>query len=625
MRRNGEEKKQKLQRQKKMKNSILCILISMLANAWINAQALKVEPSVSVSRQHEIKNNFGNSRLSDVLLSLPFFEDFSNGATVPSLERWMDKSATVNGTLPVLPPSIGVATLDGTDANGLPYQNINVSGAADTLTSRPFLMPYTPGDSLYISFFYQPGGRGNFPEFIDSLILEFYSPSDSLWNRVWGVKGEDYPQNLRPFSQAIVPVIDSSYLIDGFRFRFRNFAQLNGSWDNWHIDYIKLAAGRNKADTLFNDYSFLYPASSLIDFYQSVPLWHFIPDRVENMLEFFNLSLTSLKLGSDNIAYGFDYYNAAGEKVDSVASDPQGPIAYRNEYVLNESVKYFYEDPGTETTVYHLNYFLEGVDDDYAPNDTLKYEQVFSNYYALDDGSAEARLNINNPSGGFAAQRFECWVPDTLKAVQFYFNRTLNTNNGQSFYLMVWAAGSNQPGTLLLEKEVTYPDHQGLNVFHTYTLDTPVPLPAGTYYIGWAQINSTELNLGFDLNVDNSNRIYYNLDGNWYPYTSASGTLMMRPVFRYPYILPTGNEALANSINEVHLYPNPATDYVKIKLKSADYLNWSVWDISGKMIKSGTGLSHETIPVDDLSEGLYFMRVATKLESPRTLRFIKSK
>ena len=625
MRRNGGVKKPKLQRQKKMKNSILCILLSMIAHAWINAQALKVEPPYTVSRPNETKLYPSNSRVSEELLSLPFFEDFSKGASVPNTDRWMDNSVMVNGTLPVLPPSIGVATLDGTDANGLPYQNINVNGAADTLTSKPFLMPYTAGDSLYISFFYQPGGRGNFPEFVDSLILEFYSPSDSVWNRVWGVKGEDYPQNLRPFSQAVVPVIDSSYLLNGFQFRFRNFAQLNGSWDNWHIDYIKFAAGRNKADTLFNDYSFLYPASSLVDFYQSVPLWHFIPDRVENMLEFFNLSLTSLKLGSDNIAYGFDYYNAAGEKVDSVSSDPQGPVAYRNEYVLNESVKYFYEDPGTETTVYHLNYFLEGIDDDFVPNDSLKYEQVFSNYYALDDGSAEARLNINNPSGGFAAQRFESWVADTLKAVQFYFNRTLNTNNGQSFYLMVWAAGSNQPGTLLLEQEVTYPDHQGLNVYHTYTLDSPLPLQAGTYYIGWAQLNSTELNLGYDLNLDNSNRIYYNLDGNWYPYTSAAGTLMMRPVFRYPYILPTGNAALTASENEVLLYPNPAADVIQIKSKSTDCFDWSVWDISGKMIKAGVGLNQISIPVDDLSDGMYLMRVATKKGSLRTLRFIKSK
>ena len=607
-----------------MKNSILCILLSMFANAWINAQALKVEPPFTISRQDDSKVFSNNSRGSEEILSLPFFEDFSRGNSVPDPDRWMDNSAMVNGTLPLLPPSIGVATLDGTDANGLPYQNINVNGAADTLTSKPFLMPYTAGDSLYLSFFYQPGGRGNFPEFVDSLILEFYSPSDSVWNRVWGVKGEDYPQNFKPFSQAIVSVIDSSYLLNGFQFRFRNFAQLNGSWDNWHLDYIKFAAGRNKADTLFNDYSFLYPASSLIDFYQSVPLWHFIPDRVENMLEFFNLSLTSLKLGSDNIAYGFDYYNAAGEKVDSVASDPQGPIAYRNEYVLNESVKYFYEDPGTETTVYQLNYFLEGLDDDFAPNDSLKYEQVFSNYYALDDGSAEARLNINNPSGGFAAQRFESWVADTLKAVQFYFNRTLNANNGQSFYLMIWAAGSNQPGTLLLEKEVAYPDHQGLNVFHTYTLDTPLPLPAGTYYIGWAQLNSSELNLGFDLNFDNSNRIYYNLDGNWYPYTSAAGTLMMRPVFRYPYILPTGNAALTTSENGVLLYPNPTSDVVHIKSTSIDYFDWSVWDISGKMIKAGVGLNHTSIQVADLSDGMYLMRVSTKKGAHKALRFIKS-
>jgi hypothetical protein len=176
----------------------------------------------------------------------------------------------------------------------------------------------------------------------------------------------------------------------------------------------------------------------------------------------------------------------------------------------------------------------------------------------------------------------------------------------------------------LLEKEVAYPDHQGLNVFHTYTLDTPLPLPAGTYYIGWAQLNSSELNLGFDLNFDNSNRIYYNLDGNWYPYTSAAGTLMMRPVFRYPYILPTGNAALTTSENGVLLYPNPASDVVHIKSTSIDYFDWSVWDISGKMIKAGVGLNHASIQVADLSDGMYLMRVSTKKGAHKALRFIKS-
>ena len=169
-----------------MKNSILCILLSTIANTWTSAQAITVEPPVSITRQNEASHSHQNFRASEEIIPLPFFEDFSKGANVPDPDKWIDKSAMVNGTLPILPPSIGVATLDGTDSNGLPYQNTNVSGAADTLTSKPFLMPYTAGDSLYLSFFYQPGGRGNFPEFVDSLILEFNSPSDSGWNRVWG-------------------------------------------------------------------------------------------------------------------------------------------------------------------------------------------------------------------------------------------------------------------------------------------------------------------------------------------------------------------------------------------------------------------------------------------------------
>ncbi|HEY0262021.1 MAG TPA: hypothetical protein VGB95_03285 [Chitinophagales bacterium] len=53
--------------------------------------------------------------------------------------KWMNNLAYWNTTYPILPPTIGVATLDGLNQYGLPYNNASsvIRGKADTLTSKP--------------------------------------------------------------------------------------------------------------------------------------------------------------------------------------------------------------------------------------------------------------------------------------------------------------------------------------------------------------------------------------------------------------------------------------------------------------------------------------------------------
>lgn len=588
---------------------ILLFVFSGLSTL-LNGQGLEISPLEYLMLNTDEAFYFARSEDS---LSIPFIEDFSYQSKRPDAHLWKDNSALVNLTLAVRPLGFGVATLDGIDENGNPYQNLAIHGSADTLTSKPFNWNLVPSDSVYFSFYYQPGGLGNFPEFIDSLIVEFYNPVDSVWNRVWGVKGEDYPQLLRDFQLEMLPIIDSVYLRPGFQFRFRNFAQLNGSWDLWHLDYIKINSNRNVNDTLMNDIAYMLEPHSIIDTYQSAPMWHFRTNPIENMLEFFDLSLTSLRLGAVGIDYGFNYYNAVGEKVDSVTSDPQGPVAYRNEYVLNEAVKYVFADPGTESTHYDLEYFItNNAEDDLYRNDSIHFQQIFSNYYALDDGSAEARINLNNTGGGYVAQRFEMWAADTLKAVQVHFNRT-SVPSSSSFYLMIWAAGSNQPGAILYEQEVTYPELSGLGNFTTFSLHVPVPLAAGTYYIGWAQTSNAELNIGFDRNLNNNNRIYYNFDGNWYAYSAAEGTLMIRPILRYPYDIFVGTDAsLSQSAYQVDVFPNPASQRIQfLNSKPEKVKNWVIYDVHGREAMNGIGLG-ELVDISSLSEGIYVIGVRFK-------------
>lgn len=603
------------------------ILLVISFNLCVQSQGLTVMPLGSYNPPKQSTQSLKSSRDFQDSISLPFVEDFSYSGNHADYDKWLGFSAQINGNLPLRPPTIGVATFDGLDWKGNPYSNSTVSGPADTLTSKPFRLAYQPSDSLYLSFFYQPGGQGNFPEFVDSLILEFYKTSDSTWNWVWGSKGEDYPQLARDFSQVMIPIRDTAYLKNGFQFRFRNFAQQNGSWDHWHVDYLKLETGRFRNDTLYNDFAFMYPPSSLLFNYQSVPLWHFLPNANDNMAELYNLSLTSLNAGPSNKFYGYEFLDANFNQADLLILSTQGPIIPREEFVVEEPVKYTYEDPGTDWTVYYLKHYLSENIDELSRNDTATYIQVLSNYYALDDGTPEARISINNNGGGFAAQRYDCYLSDSLKAVQMFFNRTIGDLGGQPFFLMIWSAGANAPGALIYQQEVNYPENQGLNTFATIVLDSAIFIPSGTYYIGWAQTSNFELNLGFDRTFNNNSRIYYNLDGNWYNYAAQSGTLMIRPLFREPFDTYVGNpERVSQERSEWKMYPNPATETAIIQFPNETAFSSMIMDISGRVLYETNGQSNQIeLPVDRFPAGIYLVGVTTDSQSYQFRKLVISK
>lgn len=142
---------------------------------------------------------------------LPFLEDFSNYVGYPDPALWGDRQAFVNNTFPIYPPSLGVATLDALNEYGRVYAHADREAfPADTLTSVCIRLDsnfahhraMSIADSLYFSFFYQPGGGcktvpstaweriGDEPETDDELILEFgYATGDTVFV---GYKYADY-------------------------------------------------------------------------------------------------------------------------------------------------------------------------------------------------------------------------------------------------------------------------------------------------------------------------------------------------------------------------------------------------------------------------------------------------
>ncbi|MFM7299889.1 MAG: hypothetical protein ACKO1R_01975, partial [Crocinitomicaceae bacterium] len=77
--------------------------------------------------------------------------------------------------------------------------------------------------------------------------------------------------------------MNSNYFTSGFKFRFRNYGSLAGALDHFHVDYIHLRNLSFFNDTLFKDFAFSYPLTSLLKTYTSVPWDHYQNSTVNRM------------------------------------------------------------------------------------------------------------------------------------------------------------------------------------------------------------------------------------------------------------------------------------------------------------------------------------------------------
>ena len=171
---------------------------------------------VSLYPPYYIYDTVGVPDVSDTLwISNPSF--YQDSASIfflhvqDTTNIWIDKMAYHNYRYGVNPRSLGVATFDGLDQNGYPYQfGTNVTNYGDFLTSKAIdLSNNVAGDSLYFSFLYQPEGLGDEPEVTDSLVLDFYAPDLDQWYHMWSVSGS----SVHPFKAVHFPVLDVKFLI----------------------------------------------------------------------------------------------------------------------------------------------------------------------------------------------------------------------------------------------------------------------------------------------------------------------------------------------------------------------------------------------------------------------------
>jgi len=619
---------------KKLRLFFLAIIIafsSTLSYTQEIIHGLSVNPElVKINKE---KNQVKQLRTQVVpdSIGLPFIDDFSTTTIYPDPNLWIDKQAYINSTYPINPVTIGVATLDALDENGQLYKNATSSPfSADTLTSKPFKLNIKDKtkDDFYFSFYYQPQGLGDKPETGDSLIVEFYNPSSLKWKKVWPDLDHIYKPTTKdsvpPFKQAIISVAPE-YKISGFQFRFRNYASIDGSdvpgrhgnADQWNIDYVRLDTGRNANDTALKDIAFVKPLTSLLKTYQSMPWNQYkIAFTHENKP---TIDITYKNNGTDSLSIGRQFriteISDSSDRVVKTDSaghkniEPYSTVALKANLFRPFAPKY----PG-KLVRFDVESYLTETNDSRHQNDTIHYTQIFSNYYAYDDGSSEAGYGLigEGAQNAMAAFSFNAYEPDTLTGISFYFNSTaLDTTSTYPFTLAVWSDNNGQPGDYIYKNDhlVTPKKPELLNQFFNFKLDSGI-LVNGQFYVGFVQESDNFLNIGFDLNNNNQSSLFVNFNGIWTTSTIA-GTLMMRPVFRQTKEGPVSVKKIPNS-QSFSIYPNPADNQIYINLGNHENslpLSLEIYNITGKLVLS-TKLQKNTLDVSMLANGLYFLKLS---------------
>lgn len=535
---------------------------------------------------------------------------------------WMDSYVYRNYTLPLNPWSIGVATFDGLDETGYPYNfGSSSSGVADFLTSKPIdLSGLQPGDSIYFSFVAQPQGLGDEPESTDSLVLEFYDATSDTWDFIWSMTGTA----VTDFQRGHIRVVDAAYFTDAFRFRFKNYGGLSGALDHFHVDYVHLRTLSGYQDSVFKDFAWSYPAGTLLKDYTQVPWDHYKNNFAGKMTNAFKAVVHNGWNVANNNALGGKVlvdYNSVNEGTfimnGAVLSAPDINYEPFTTYssLHDFSAGYHFDEtkPGDEV-VFDITGVASGQQSDvFLSNDSCHVQQVFADCYAYDDGSAEAAYG---PTGVQArlAYKFTPYESDSLIGVKMCFVPSVNDVSDKLFLLSVWDDNGGVPGAVIYEDEFFFPRtpqyEGGFGVFTTYYLKDTMKLPIdGTFYVGWRQIDADRLNIGMDKNNDNSDKIFYSINGGvtWVG-SSYDASLLMRPVFSTAANADLSVSELAESA-DWEVYPNPTNARFTVAWnESATFPGAVCTDAQGRVIQ----LLQEnefTVDLSEVPSGIYFVRL----------------
>jgi hypothetical protein len=658
---------------------------------WIGLMQQAVAQDGIVFRDLEVNPSLINAKKpiqkksEKSLLKLPFFDDFANlNSPFPNNSLWENNNQVfINASFPLFPPTVGVATFDALDANGRLYEHAAPwAFPADTLTARPIQMdsvfginprPLTLNDTVFFSFYYQPGGgfgnresgtrRGQAPRSEDVLILEFLNGLNGQWVQVWDINGqtlaefcqlciidsigrttdsttarfiEDFEKQF--FKQVVIPIYLPSFLYNGFQFRFRNLSSIPSEptdgqpsiGGQWHIDYVRL-------DTTYafpNDIAFVEQSKNVLKDFQAMPYKQFRPSQ--DLVTEIPLLLRNLSSIGHQAYYQYRILNQDEDEVYIFPPEPTNipkidPFSSHGFFRLSPPLSYDFQN-NKKPGIFRVQHIMKQPSNPANPdigtdNDTMTQIVRFNNFYAYDDGTPEFGFGFtrqNERAISEFAYRFPLREKDTLIGVQIWFNHSQQEEElGRRafFNLAVWGAlNDSTPAQNPIVSRDTLPIYNDTIGFVTYWFDKPTVLDAGNFFVGLQQHNNFFLNIGFDQNNNAEKRMFYNLNDNvGWRWLFNYGAAMIRPVF--------GSSRESTRIyerniveNNIKVFPNPSDGELKIEhgeWKMGDVIE--IYNLNGQRVFSERINSQFTIHNSQLSinishlpKGIYILVLHTE-------------
>ncbi|HEX8549362.1 MAG TPA: T9SS type A sorting domain-containing protein [Cytophagaceae bacterium] len=546
----------------------------------------------------------------------------------PDLFKWVNSNNIyVNNRFAINPPSIYTATFDGLDSRGERYVITATQGWGDTLTSRKIDLSSVKAkeDSAHLSFWWQPGGLLDMPDFADILKLEFKNRKGS-WDVIKQIKGGQSVQMSKVFNYEVIK-IDTSYFHNSFQFRFESFGRRDGAVDAWNIDYILLDKNRDTSRWATKEGSVVSLQTSALKEYSAMPINQFQATDLNNEV---NLSIRNISNSprTFNLPFSLSLNNSIVLETD-LRSNAQPALSAKEfrEIKSNINVSNVNIDNSAKVAVLKYSLAADFTDPTNQRINLLRNNNdstftILSDYFAYDDGTFEKLFELKAPSPlnqAVVVSKFSLKSPDRLDAVDADFPKVgANiTAANQRLRIKVYADDNGKPGLALDNGKDTVritqnPDNSKLETFQRYQLDYPLDLPAGTFYVGFQHEGTTTISyLGLDGNTAPIGKQFYKLT-NAGPWVEDNGTnfggaaLMIRPVFKARNIDAT-TDSEKNSLT-CEVFPNPSTGVIHIE---GDVTVANLYDASGKLIQSSVYNFNEskTIGNSNLLPGFYFLHL----------------
>ncbi|MGY6741357.1 MAG: T9SS type A sorting domain-containing protein [Cecembia sp.] len=560
-----------------------------------------------------------NARMTESVLQLPFWDDFSSSEVNP--EKWINEGATQSFTVGNAAPTLGVLLLDGVDERGRPYSNVSVEqGITDQITSQVIDLSgldESERNTVFLSFFWQAGGKAELPDFNDNLSL-FFLDTALTWIQVWRVSGELEAEQFF-FTPEIVPVTDE-FLHENFQFRFQINGRASGPFDAWLLDYVYLNKNRNVNNLFFPDRALTQTNTRPLGKFGAVPLFE-LKNKNSSIWTNTSNEFKNLENRFRAMEYSIELRNSADNSLIKRINDntPFNPVPLANERRNFASNNFGTIDlPDEETDLELLTYISSGdrflyqlIDGDSVifdqvdlrVNDTVRTIIPIRDFYAYDDGKVDYSAGINQRNG-MLANRFELENPAYVKGISINFTNFLQSNT--FIDLMVWNNLTNEP---LFVKEVFIPEKDALEEFAYFELEENVRVE-GNFFVGFTQFTNDFVYVGLDKTFDNGSEIFFNVTGSWQQNTIVEGSLMIRVHLSQEPLI--GEEEQPES--SIRIFPNPVTDWLTIEGEIESYQIFDNFGRSLDLPEENPDPKGKMINFAGLQKGIYLVQVIQRGE-----------